>query len=69
MIGTFSPSNSALLLIDHRLGAMKLIKNIPLDLARRNNTCTGQDRQDFKTTSRSYEFARRESPGAVDARA
>ena len=36
MIGTFSPSNSALLLIDHQLGTMKLIKNIPLDLARRN---------------------------------
>jgi nicotinamidase-related amidase len=36
MIGIFSPSNSAFLLIDHQLGTMKLIKNIPLDLARRN---------------------------------
>jgi hypothetical protein len=30
MIGTFSPTNSVLLLIDHQLGTMKLIKNIPL---------------------------------------
>ena len=36
MIGTFSSSDSALLLIDHQLGTMKLIKNIPLDLVRRN---------------------------------
>jgi nicotinamidase-related amidase len=36
MIGTFSPSDSALLLIDHQLGTMKLIKNIPLDVVRRN---------------------------------
>ncbi len=36
MIGTFSPADSALLLIDHQLGTMKLIKNIPLDLVKRN---------------------------------
>jgi nicotinamidase-related amidase len=36
MIGTFSPAESALLLIDHQLGTMKLIKNIPLDLVKRN---------------------------------
>lgn len=36
MIGTFSPSDSALLLIDHQLGTMKLIKNIPLDVVKRN---------------------------------
>ncbi len=36
MIGTFSPTDSALLLIDHQLGTMKLIKNIPLDLVKRN---------------------------------
>lgn len=36
MIGTFSPTDSALLLIDHQLGTMKLIKNIPLDVVKRN---------------------------------
>src|SRR3990172_11305864 len=36
MIGTFSPTDSALLLIDHQLGKMKLIKNIPLDVVKRN---------------------------------
>ncbi len=36
MIGTFSPTDSALLLIDHQLGTMKLIRNIPLDVVRRN---------------------------------
>lgn len=36
MIGTFSPTDSALLLIDHQLGTMKLIKNIPLEVVKRN---------------------------------
>lgn len=36
MIGTFSPSDSALLLIDHQLGTMKLIRNIPLEMVKRN---------------------------------
>jgi nicotinamidase-related amidase len=36
MIGTFSPSDTALLLIDHQLGTMKLIKNIPLEVVKRN---------------------------------
>ena len=36
MIGTFSPSDSALLLIDHQLGTMKLIKNIPFEVVKRN---------------------------------
>lgn len=36
MIGTFSSTDSALLLIDHQLGTMKLIKNIPLDVVKRN---------------------------------
>ncbi|HEY8034326.1 MAG TPA: hypothetical protein VIF37_01910 [Methylobacter sp.] len=36
MIGTFSPTNSVLLLIDHQLGTMKLIRNIPLDVVKRN---------------------------------
>ena len=36
MIGTFSSADSALLLIDHQVGTMKLIKNIPLDMAKRN---------------------------------
>jgi nicotinamidase-related amidase len=33
---TFSPADSALLLIDHQTGTMQLIKNIPLDVAKRN---------------------------------
>jgi nicotinamidase-related amidase len=36
MIGTFTPSDSALLLIDHQVGTMKLIKNIPLEVVKRN---------------------------------
>jgi nicotinamidase-related amidase len=36
MIGTFTSSDSALLLIDHQVGTMKLIKNIPLDVVTRN---------------------------------
>ena len=36
MIGTFSPADSVLLLIDHQMGTMKLIKNIPLDVVKRN---------------------------------
>src|SRR5260370_29997620 len=37
MWGTFTSSNSALLLIDHQVGTMKLIKNIPLEVAKRNS--------------------------------
>jgi nicotinamidase-related amidase len=36
VIGTFSSANSALLLIDHQLGTMKLIQNIPLEVVKRN---------------------------------
>jgi nicotinamidase-related amidase len=36
MMGIFTPSDSALLLIDHQIGAMKLIKNIPLEVVKRN---------------------------------
>ncbi len=36
MIGTFGPSDSALLPIDHQIGTMKLIKNIPLEVVKRN---------------------------------
>ena len=36
MMGTFTPSDSALLLIDHQVGTMKLIKNIPLEVVKRN---------------------------------
>lgn len=36
MSNTFAPSNSALVLIDHQLGTMQLIKNLPLDLVKRN---------------------------------
>ena len=36
MMGTFAPSDSALLLIDHQVGTMKLIKNIPLEVVKRN---------------------------------
>ena len=36
MIGTFASTNSALLLIDHQIGTMKLIKTIPLDVVKRN---------------------------------
>ena len=36
MIGTFTSTNSALVLIDHQVGTMKLIKNIPLDVVKRN---------------------------------
>ncbi|NJL56435.1 isochorismatase family protein [bacterium] len=35
-MNTFSSENSALLLIDHQVGTMKLIKNIPLDRVRTN---------------------------------
>jgi nicotinamidase-related amidase len=33
---TFTPADSALLLIDHQTGTMQLIKNIPPDVAKRN---------------------------------
>jgi nicotinamidase-related amidase len=33
---TFTSADSALLLIDHQTGTMQLIKNIPLDMAKRN---------------------------------
>jgi nicotinamidase-related amidase len=33
---TFSPADTALLLIDHQTGTMQLIKNIPLDVSKRN---------------------------------
>ncbi|MBY6028124.1 isochorismatase family protein [Halomonas sp. DP8Y7-1] len=34
--GTFTSSNSVLLLIDHQVGTMKLIQNIPFETAKRN---------------------------------
>src|SRR5689334_4840943 len=33
---TFNPSTSALLLIDHQVGTMQLIKNLSVELVRRN---------------------------------
>jgi nicotinamidase-related amidase len=36
MIGTFASTDSALLLIDHQIGTMKLIKTIPLNVVKRN---------------------------------
>lgn len=36
MWGTFTASNSALLLIDYQVGTNDLIKNIPLEVAKRN---------------------------------
>jgi nicotinamidase-related amidase len=33
---TFTPADSALLLIDHQVGTMKLIKNLPLDRVTKN---------------------------------
>jgi len=36
MMGAFTLSDSALLLIDHQVGTMKLIKNIPLEVVKRN---------------------------------
>ena len=36
MNDVFTAENSAMLLIDHQLGTMKLIKNIPLEVVRRN---------------------------------
>jgi nicotinamidase-related amidase len=36
MMGTFTPSDSALVLINHQVGTMKLIKTIPLEVVKRN---------------------------------
>jgi nicotinamidase-related amidase len=36
MMGAFTSSDSALLLIDYQVGTMKLIKNIPLEVVKRN---------------------------------
>lgn len=36
MLNVFTPENSALLLIDHQVGTMKLIKNLPLERVERN---------------------------------
>jgi nicotinamidase-related amidase len=36
MSNLFAPGNSALVLIDHQLGTMQLIKNLPLDRVKRN---------------------------------
>lgn len=36
MYNLFATENSALLLIDHQIGTMQLIKNIPLDVVKRN---------------------------------
>jgi nicotinamidase-related amidase len=36
MNALFTANNSALLLIDHQVGTMQLIKNIPLDVVKRN---------------------------------
>jgi hypothetical protein len=32
----FKPENSALVLIDHQIGTLQLVKNIPSDLSLRN---------------------------------
>ena len=42
---TFSPADSALLLIDHQIGTMQLIKNIPLEVAK-EHARPGEDSQD-----------------------
>ncbi|MDX2038404.1 MAG: isochorismatase family protein [Isosphaeraceae bacterium] len=36
-VSRFTPESSALILIDHQVGTMKLIKNLPLDRVRRNS--------------------------------
>ena len=35
-IAPFRPEDTALLLIDHQVGTMQLIRNIPVETARRN---------------------------------
>ena len=50
MMGTFAPSDSALLLIDHQVGTMKLIKNIPLEVVRtRGSGPDGHEHADGRT--------------------
>ena len=44
MTGMFTSSNSALLLIDHQIGTMKLIKTIPLEVVKRNRLALARQR-------------------------
>jgi nicotinamidase-related amidase len=43
----FRPENSALLLIDHQVGTMQLIKNIPLEVVKRNTLALAKTAQIF----------------------
>jgi nicotinamidase-related amidase len=36
MSNIFTAGNTAMLLIDHQIGTMKLIKNIPIEVVKRN---------------------------------
>ncbi len=44
----FTPADSALLLIDHQIGTMTLIKNLPLDLVKRNTLALAKTAKVFK---------------------
>ncbi|MBY0458718.1 MAG: isochorismatase family protein [Gemmataceae bacterium] len=44
----FTPQDSALLLIDHQVGTMTLIKNLPLDRVKRNTLALAKSAQVFK---------------------
>lgn len=44
----FSAENSALLLIDHQVGTMQLIKNIPLEVVKRNTLAPAKTAKIFK---------------------
>jgi nicotinamidase-related amidase len=48
MARIFSPSNSALVLIDHQFGTMQLIKNLPLEQVKRNTLALARAAQILK---------------------
>ena len=45
---TFTPDQSALLLIDHQIGTMQLVKNLPLDHVKRATLALAQTAKAFK---------------------
>lgn len=48
MAKTFSPGNSALVLIDHQYGTMQLIKNLPVEQVKRNTLALARAAQILK---------------------
>ena len=58
MNSLFTAENSALLLIDHQVGTMQLIKNLPLEVVKRNTIALAKTAKNSEHSCHSHQQPR-----------